>query len=119
MRPQGVALPILNLAVWLARRADTIADLRLAIGPAGPRPLRARAAEAVLRGGALTQASLSAALDALLAEASFRTSPQRASADYRRHLAGVLLEETLLAAWERAESGGWLQCADRQWIAAH
>jgi carbon-monoxide dehydrogenase medium subunit len=35
MRPQGVALPILNTAVWLERDADAINDIRIAVGPAG------------------------------------------------------------------------------------
>ncbi len=35
MRPQGVALPILNMAAWLHRDGETLADLALAIGPAG------------------------------------------------------------------------------------
>jgi carbon-monoxide dehydrogenase medium subunit len=102
MRPQGVALPILNLALWLSRTEDTIADIRIAIGPAGPRPLRARETENVLRGQPLSPGRIETAVSALLSESRFRTSPQRASADYRRHLAEVLLQDSLLAAWERA-----------------
>lgn len=107
MRPQGVALPILNLAVWLERDPHglpegVVADLRLSLGPAAPTPLRARAAEAALKGKPLSSASLAETLDALLHEASFRTSPYRAGCEYRRHLAGILLEEALRVAWERA-----------------
>ncbi len=44
MRPQGVAIAILNMACWLRCTPDSIIDdIRLAIGPAGPRPMRARA----------------------------------------------------------------------------
>jgi carbon-monoxide dehydrogenase medium subunit len=104
MRPQGVALPVLNLAVWVAQsRAggrETIAAVQIAIGPAGPTPQRATAAEAALRGQA-PEAGLAAA-QAALRSLPFRTSPQRATAEYRRHLAGILLAETLAAAWERA-----------------
>ncbi len=50
MRPQGVALPILNCAVWLERTADIVEDIRVAIGPGGPTPFRATQTEAVLRG---------------------------------------------------------------------
>jgi len=78
-----------------------IASIRLAAGPAGPTPRRLRQTEATLSGQAPTSAALDAALDALLAETRFRTSPHRASAAYRRHLAGVLLHETMLAAWEQ------------------
>jgi CO/xanthine dehydrogenase FAD-binding subunit len=43
-------------------------------------------------------------LVALLAETHFRTSPHRSTAEYRHHLAGVLLKETLSAAWDRTFS---------------
>lgn len=104
MRPQGVALPILNLAVWLERRADRLADVRIAVGPAGPRPVRARAAEEALRGQVFDQSTLTRALEALLSEAHLRSSPYRATKEYRRDLAGVLLEVALSTAWKRAEN---------------
>jgi len=103
MRPQGVAIAILNMAVWLERKGERIQQVRLAIGPAGPTPLRAKNTEQVLQGQPLNRASLAAAREALLAEAHFRTSPHRATAEYRRQIAGVLLEETLATAWKRAE----------------
>jgi carbon-monoxide dehydrogenase medium subunit len=102
MRPQGVALPILNLAMWLSRAEDTLAEIRIAIGPAGPKPLRARETENALRGQQVVPGSIEKASSTLLSESMFRTSPQRASANYRRQLADVLLKETLQAAWERA-----------------
>jgi len=102
MRPQGVALPILNMAVWMKRRGDEIADIRIALGPAGPTPLRAHAAEETIAGQPLNKNTLNLALKALLAETSFRSSPYRASGEYRRHLCGTLLEETLQQAWKRA-----------------
>ncbi len=102
MRPQGVAIAILNTAVWLERQGELLADVRLAVGPAGPRPFRLRQAETVLRGNRLSAAVLDNARQSLLGEARFRTSPHRATAEYRRHLSGVLLEETLTTAWERS-----------------
>jgi carbon-monoxide dehydrogenase medium subunit len=103
MRAQGIALPILNLAAWLHRRADRIIDMRIAVGPSGPTPQRITAAEEVLRGHALTPGNCSRALEALLHQVHFRTSPQRASAEYRRHLVVSLLRDTLQTAWQRAE----------------
>ncbi len=103
MRPQGVAIAILNMACWLRCTPDgRIEDIRLAIGPAGPRPLRSRRVETALKGQPLDQTSLSAARTALLDEVQLRTSPHRATIDYRRHLLGVLLERTLGAALRRA-----------------
>ncbi len=103
MRPQGVALPVLNIAVWLARTADRVADVRIAVGPFGPVPRRARAAESALCGHPLTDETLENALEALLQEARFRTSRYRATLAYRRHLAGILLRDALSVAWQRAE----------------
>ncbi len=103
MRPQGVALPIINLAVWLERRDACIQDVRVAVGPGSSTPFRARAAEAALRGKGPDEASVDAALEALLGEVKFRSSPRRAGAEYRRHLVESLFKDTLEAAWQRAE----------------
>ena len=105
MRPQGVALPVLNLAAWLKREAGTIIDARIAVGPAGPVPFRAVKTEALLRGQAYTEVLLQQAVECLAGEARFRTSPHRATQEYRRHLSGVLLSEVLSTAWERAVEG--------------
>jgi xanthine dehydrogenase FAD-binding subunit len=104
MRPQGVAIAILNMAAWVERDGDGIRQARLSVGPAGPTPFRARAAEHSLEGQPLNEETLTNARQALLADTHFRTSPHRATAEYRQHIAGVLLEETLTTAWERAGS---------------
>lgn len=101
MRPQGVAIAILNMAVWVSRNERHLADIRIALGPAGPVPLRARQTEALLLGRTPTDEILEQATPVLLNEATFRTSAHRATAEYRQHLTGVLLKETLLSAWER------------------
>lgn len=102
MRPQGVALPILNLAVWLRRDDHVLGKVRISVGPGAATPWRAHEAEEVLTGRALSDDSIGAALDALLDHVEFRSSPRRASADYRRHLVGALFHDTLACAWERA-----------------
>lgn len=102
MRAQGIALPILNLAVWLERQGETIRAARVAVGPAGPTPFRAVQTSAYLTGKPFTAETLAGAQETLLAEARFRTSPARATAEYRRALAVVLLKNALTTAWERA-----------------
>jgi xanthine dehydrogenase FAD-binding subunit len=102
MRPQGVAIAILNMAVWLHREGDRVVDVRLAIGPSGPTPFRALAAEQALRSHTLSDERIEQALEALLRDARFRTSPHRATATYRQDMAGVLLRDTLRSAWQRA-----------------
>jgi xanthine dehydrogenase FAD-binding subunit len=103
MRPQGVALPILNMAAWLERQDGIIRKIRLSLGPAGPTPFRARKTESVLMGKEVNDTSIFAAQQVLLGEAKFRTSPARATADYRKKLAIILLEDVLKAVWKRAD----------------
>lgn len=101
MRPQGVALPILNMAVWLKQADGLVEDIRMAIGPAAPTPLRARNAENLLKGRRLTEGSVNRALQALHGEVRLRTSEYRATAAYRRYLVDILFYDCLATAWER------------------
>ena len=104
MRPQGVAIAILNLGVWLERQSDTLKDVRIAVGPSGPTPRRMTQAEQVLRGNPMNQESISQAFESILEQASFRTSRHRSTASYRQHVVGVLLEDTLKEAFERVQT---------------
>lgn len=101
MRPQGVALPILNMAIWLQREEAVLSDLTVAIGPSGAVPCRLRLVETDLRGKPLSEQALEHAVGVLAESAHFRTSPLRASSAYRHHLASMLLRETLEEAFAR------------------
>ena len=102
MRPQGVALPIINVTIWLEREENTIKDIRIAVGPGAATPWRARDSEQVLVGKSINDDAVEAALETLLAHVGFRSSPRRAGADYRRYLVSTLFKDTLEAAWTRA-----------------
>ena len=102
MRPQGVALPILNMAVWLQRSGERIECARIAVGPAGPMPQRARQVEEFLGGKTYSEDTTAEAVKLIRETMKFRTSPRRATAEYRTHLVGVLLLEVLEKAWLRA-----------------
>jgi carbon-monoxide dehydrogenase medium subunit len=102
MRPQGVALPIMNLAVWVERAGDSIEQVRVAVGPGGAVPFRAHNAEAFLAGNLFSKQILTSGLDELIGEVKFRTSNLRATAEYRYHLVETLLVNTFETAWERA-----------------
>jgi len=104
MRPQGVAIAILNCAVWLRRESDQIIDIRVSVGPSGPTPRRLTTVEEALKGQTPTPEVLQRAFQLLLSEANFRTSRHRATQDYRTNMAGVLLNDSVAAAWERAAS---------------
>ena len=103
MRPQGVALPIINLAIWLERTANVISQIRIAVGPGGPTPWSGIKAEKALIGKPLNDETFNTALEALLAEVGFRSSARRASADYRRRIVTGLFKDVLETAWKRAE----------------
>lgn len=102
MRPQGVALPIINLAIRISRDGFAITEIRIAVGPGAAIPWRAEQAEHALVGKQLNQAAIDAALEVLLAQVGFRSSPRRASSEYRRHLVWALFKDTLETAWKRA-----------------
>ena len=106
MRPQGVAIAILNMGARLLIDKDGfVLEARLAAGPAGPRPFRAYAAERALVGHPVTEESIALTVGALSGEVSLRTSPHRATKEYRGHLLNGLLRQTLHAAVSRAERG--------------
>jgi CO/xanthine dehydrogenase FAD-binding subunit len=102
MRPQGVALPIINNSVWLEHEGDVIKQIRIAVGPGGTVPFRAHKAEAFLAGKPYTEENFKSALESLVDEVKFRTSKMRATSGYRYHLVKGLLKDTLETAWERA-----------------
>lgn len=102
MRPQGVALPILNMGIWLERTAQIITDIRISVGPSGPTPSRAMGLEDYFRGKPIDSDWRHEISGIVQKTLRFRSSPQRASAEYRYHLCTVLLEEVLVKAWNRA-----------------
>ena len=102
MRPQGVALPIINLAIWLERTNDVIGRIRIAVGPGGPTPWSGTEPEKALTAKPLNDETFSAAAEALLAQVGFRSSARRASSDYRRHIVVGLFKDVLETAWSRA-----------------
>jgi len=102
MRPQGVALPIINLAIRVSRKNDALEDIRISVGPGAATPWRAQKADQALLGQPVNDDTMGAALEALLAQVGFRSSPRRASAEYRQHIVAGLFKDTLQTAWLRA-----------------
>ncbi len=75
-------------------------DVRLALGSAGPTPVRARAAEAILEGQAPTDSTLRAAAAAVKDEVD-PLSDIRGSAEYKREMSEVFAYRALRQALER------------------
>jgi len=105
MRPQGVALPIMNFAAKVRALDDRIEEVALAVAPVAPTPFRCKQTEAFLTGKPATSESIEAAVEVLLSECKPRTSPHRATAEYRKEVLPVLLRRTLSKAIERAQTG--------------
>jgi xanthine dehydrogenase FAD-binding subunit len=100
MRPQGVALPVLNLAIGLERAGETIHAVRICVGPAGTTPQRAWAIERALAGKTFNPQTLQQAQALVQTSLHFRSSAARATAAYRYHVCQVLLAEVLQRAWQ-------------------
>jgi carbon-monoxide dehydrogenase medium subunit len=92
---------IVGIAAMVVRDDARCRTARLAAAGAGPVPLRLRAAEEILERDGLGDAAIAAAA-ARAAELVQPDSDVHASADYRRHLTGVLTARALTRAVERA-----------------
>jgi CO/xanthine dehydrogenase FAD-binding subunit len=88
-------------AATLAVAAGAIVEARIALSGIGRTAVRAATAESLLVGHALERPLVSQAIEAVRAAIGPDTD-LHASADYRRHLAGVLTGRALAAAWRRA-----------------
>jgi carbon-monoxide dehydrogenase medium subunit len=101
MRPQGVALPVMGLAVRVTAVDGTIRETSIALGPVAPTPFRAAQTEAFLRGQPADDQTIARAVEVLLAECNPRTSPHRATAEYRHQVIPVLFRRAMRRAIER------------------
>lgn len=80
-------------------------DARIALGAVAPTPIRAVKAEAALRGQQLSTELIDHAAS-VAAEEARPISDVRGTAEFRRHLVGVLTRRTLTVAWNNAKQGG-------------
>jgi CO/xanthine dehydrogenase FAD-binding subunit len=76
---------------------------RISLATTGPKPERARRAEATLRGQRLSEELFTQAGEVASAEANVRSS-WRAPEDYARHLIRVVLPAVAQQAWNRADN---------------
>lgn len=99
-RRKGDAITVTGVAVTLAVENGACTRARIALGAVAPVVFRARKAETMLQGEALTPALITAAA-AVAAEASRPIDDIRASARYRRDMVHVLTRRLLSRAAER------------------
>ncbi len=85
---------VVTVAVRAAMDGEAVRDVRIALGAAGPHPLRSAGAEAAVEGRALTPEVIASAAGAA-AEDAQPFSDQVASAWYRRRMVGVMVGRAL------------------------
>jgi CO/xanthine dehydrogenase FAD-binding subunit len=100
-RKQANTPAVVTVAVALRREGGRVADARIALGAAGPHPVRATDAEAVLAGAALDAATIARAAAAASTESRPFTDAI-ATEWYRRRMVGVVVRRAL----ERIEPPG-------------
>ncbi len=94
----ALALPILCVAVSLRLEKGLISASGICVAPAGPLPLRARAAQAILKGKAPSPELFEEAAKLAREEAPLRSSAVRGSKEYRENVLPVLLRRALARA---------------------
>lgn len=99
-RRLGDAIAVTGVAVTLVVANGACAKARIALGAVSPVVLRAKKAEALLEGQALTPALIDAAAVQAVAECS-PIDDVRASAEYRRHIVEALTRRLVSQAWHR------------------
>ncbi len=107
MRPQGVALPMINMAVLLRLdgTGQQVLGARVTIGPAGPRPFLATQTMDFLSGRPAVDETFARAARVAQREVGLRTSRHRATQEYRAEMIRTLLPKTMAEAAERARAG--------------
>jgi carbon-monoxide dehydrogenase medium subunit len=96
-------IAVVGAASWLRLNAahDTIEAARVALGAVAPTPVAAEEVSRWLVGKPANEATYAAAAD-IARQAARPISDKRGTTEYRRHLAGVLVQRTLAIAAERA-----------------
>ena len=89
-------------------------DIRIAMGVVAPRPIRAKAAEAVLRGRVISGETVARAAEVAASESSPRDSV-RGEAWYRREMVRVLVQRAIMKSIDRVLRPDELVYPDRLW----
>jgi CO/xanthine dehydrogenase FAD-binding subunit len=104
-RAQAISKVCLAAAIDVDRSGGGVRDIRIALGSVSPTPVRARQAEAALRGTAPDAAALRNAQRALAADIA-PIDDLRSTARYRLHVSQRLLAECLESIHEEHEGRG-------------
>jgi carbon-monoxide dehydrogenase medium subunit len=100
-RRKAMELATVGVAVCLTLDGKTCRDIRIGLGAVAPTPIRAREAEALLRGRVLTDSLVQSASETAVRE-SKPISNVRGSAEYRKEMVRVLTRRAIEEAQKRA-----------------
>jgi carbon-monoxide dehydrogenase medium subunit len=92
------------VAVTMRWHEGLASNVRIGLMGVGEMPMRAPKIEVMLEGREINSVMIGEAVEALRAELD-PNSDLNASADYRRHLVGVLARRAISGAWSRAKRG--------------
>lgn len=104
VRPTRRDRPIVSAAALVSRKGDILQSVRLALCGVAPVPIRLFELESVLVGGRLEEVTLERVSQEVAGTVN-PPSDERASAKYRRAMAGVTVARALRQAWEQAGKG--------------
>jgi CO/xanthine dehydrogenase FAD-binding subunit len=91
--------PSVGLAIALSLAGQTVGDVKIAVGCAGPAPKRVAEAEALLNGKSKEEAVRNLAGAGLVAgKAAQAISDLHGAQDYKEHIVGVLLKRAFHSA---------------------
>jgi carbon-monoxide dehydrogenase medium subunit len=106
MRRGALDLALVGVAAYVSLGAKQVCnDVRIALGAVAPTPIRAVAAESVLKGKSLTE-SLALEAGKAAGDECRPITDIRATQDYRRSMVEVLTKRALLQAVDRFNKGG-------------
>ena len=94
----AVAISVASCAIFARTKNGRFDDVRIACGAVAPKAIRMRAVEDLLGGEKLT-AELVREVEAATSRICDPITDLRASADYRRHVAGVIVSRLVEDAW--------------------
>lgn len=93
-------LAMVNIAVVLRKRGETVADCRIALGAVAPTPVRVHRAEEFMRGKEMTRETLEEAAN-IVSDDIRPITDVRAPVEYRREVSKTLTRDALAIAWRR------------------
>jgi carbon-monoxide dehydrogenase medium subunit len=99
----AVDFALVNGAALVTLDGDNVADIRLSVGAIHTPPIRLPDAEAILQGNRITEQALEQVSQSVSAAVSPKKDA-RASEEYLRHCAGVVIKRCIVKAAERARS---------------